>query len=152
MGGLIDPVICGTFTRARRYPLIVGRVWGRRVSLNASVGAALGLAMAWAARGLWQHGPLASNALVVYAVAAIAVGLFLQRGRLDGRAPLWTVCSVLAWLAADLPAAATRWLEARPVTVEVPVAPAAPSPAAPSPAAPPGARPVRRWTVAPEAA
>ena len=118
-----DPVVCGTFTRARRYPLIVGRVWGRRVSLNALVGAALGLASAWAARGLWQHGRLASGSLAVYAVAALAGGLFLQRGRLDGRAPLWTVCAVLAWLAADLPAASARWLEARPVTVEAPDCP-----------------------------
>ena len=58
---IAEPAICGTFTRARRYPLIVARVWGRRISLNASVGVALGLVLVWATRGLWQHGFLAAH-------------------------------------------------------------------------------------------
>ena len=142
-----EPVICGTFTRARRYPLIVARVWGRRISLNASVGVALGLILMWVTRGLWQHGFLAAHAFKVYLFAGIGGGLFLQRGRLDGRAPLWTVYSVVVWLATDLPRAITRGLEARPVAVIIP---------APPPdtvvAIPVRNRPVRRWTTTPEAA
>ena len=106
MNASAEPVICGTFTRARRYPLIVARVWGRRISLNATVGVVLGLLLVWATRGLWQHGlprtptPSRCTCSPVW-VAACS----LQRGRLDGRAPLWTVYSVVVWLATDLPRA-----------------------------------------------
>jgi|GEM_PF-4006505 len=141
---IAESVICGTFTRARRYPLIVARVWGRRISLNASVGVGLGLLLVWAARGLWQHGFLAAHTFKVYLLAGLGGGFFLQRGRLDGRAPLWTVYSVVGWLATDLPGAVTRRVNDRAVTVTVP------SPPAPT-AVPVRRRAVQRWTTIPEA-
>ena len=142
-----EPVICGTFTRARRYPLIVARVWGRRISLNASVGAGLGLLLVWATRGLWQHGFLAAHAFKVYLLAGLGGGFFLQRGRLDGRAPLWTVYSVVGWIATDLPRAVARRVNDRAVAVTVPSPPATAVIAVPV-----RSRAVRRWTTTPEAA
>ncbi len=144
---LVEPVICSTYTRARRYPLIVARVWGRRISLNASVGVALGLALAWVTRALWQHGLLDAHAFKVYLLVGLGSGVFLQRGRLDGRAPLWTVYAVLIWLLTDLPRAIARSIEARPVTVELSIPPAQDIVARPT-----QNRRVHRWTTTPEAA
>ncbi len=117
--------VCGTFTRARRYPLVVARVWGRRVTLNFAVGAAMGLGVVWLTRGLWQYGPLGSRAWLVYAIAGLGMGAFLHRGRLDGRAPLWTIYTVIGWLAVEVPQAVAQRINVRTIEVTVPAAPVA---------------------------
>ena len=136
---MTDPTICGTFTKARRYPLIVARLWGHRISLNATVGVLGGLAVVWATRGLWQHGAVAGQGFKVYLIAGLSGGVFLQRGRLDGRAPLWSVYSIVVWLATDLPGATSRWMAARSVELSVPSPP-------PDMVMSTVSRPVQRWT------
>ncbi len=123
MNEAVSPTVCGTFTRARRYPLVVARVWGRRVTLNFTVGLTLGLVIVWLTRAVWEHGPVADRAWLVYLVAGVVAGAFLHRGRLDGRAPLWTIYTVCVWGAAAAPAALAGWVGARTVEVTVPAAP-----------------------------
>ena len=119
-----SPIVCGTFTRARRYPLVVARVWGRRITLNFAVGAVLGVVLVWLTRGLWQYGPLVDRTLVVYGVAGLGAGAFVHRGRLDGRAPLWTIYTVILWLAVEAPKALAQTVNVRTVEVTVPAPPA----------------------------
>ena len=136
MNTAISPTVCGTFTRARRYPLVVARVWGRRITLNFTVGAALGLLGVWVSRVVWEHGPVGERAWLVYVAAGVGAGAFLHRGRLDGRAPLWTIYTVGVWAATAAPVAAAEWVGTRSVEVTVP-APAAGA-VTPDPAGPPG--------------
>ncbi len=123
MSDSASPMVCGTFTRARRYPLVVARVWGRRITLNFAVGVALGVGLVWLTRGIWQHGPLGSRAWLVYATAGLGAGGFLHRGRLDGRAPLWTIYTVLTWLSTEIPHAISQRISVRTVEVTVPAPP-----------------------------
>ncbi len=140
MSDSASPMVCGTFTRARRYPLVVARVWGRRITLNFAVGVALGVGLMWLTRGVWERGPLADRFWMVYGVAGILAGAFLHRGRLDGRAPLWTIYTVLTWVGAELPRAISERISVRTVEVTVPTPPTAA--VVPLPVQP---RPVRLW-------
>ncbi len=139
MSDSVPPTVCGTFTRARRYPLVVARVWGRRVTLNFAVGAAMGLGVVWLTRGFWQYGPLGSRAWLVHAIAGLGMGAFLHRGRLDGRAPLWTIHTVIGWLVVEVPQAMAQRINVRTIEVTVPAAPVSVV------ALPPRPRAVQMW-------
>ncbi len=123
MNDTLTPIVCGTFTRARRYPLVVARVWGRRITLNFAVGAALGVGLVWLTRGLWQHRVSTGRAAMAYVIAGFAGGAFLHRGRLDGRAPLWTIYTVLTWLLTEVPRTVALRISVRTVEVTVPAPP-----------------------------
>lgn len=111
---------CGTFTRARRYPLVIGRVWGRRITLNFVVGAAIGVGVVRLLSPLWQHGFLADNQWGPYVAVGLACGAFVHQGRLDGRAPLWTIAAVVMWLVKEAPTNFVAAVSNRPLWVTVP--------------------------------
>ncbi len=156
-----SPEVVKWFTRARRFPQLVGRtpdgarLWGGPYTVTQVVGAGVALFLGTQTMGLWAHYGLFGNAGVLLGVT---YGLVLALGRIPvgSRNPL----SVTAGIGRALSASTTGTLAGRPVkparphqvrhrivVLQTPAVAPAPEPAAaaaPAPSVAPAAAGVRK--------
>ena len=127
---VVEPIRCGTFSRARRYPLVLARFYGWRITVTFAVGVLIGFVLVWASRGVW--GALFGTTWVPWLLGPLSCGVFVSKARLDGRPPLWTLATWILWgLGAGPRRMADLW-RSRPVRVALPDRPT-PSVGAPRP-------------------
>lgn len=97
-----DGVLCRSYTHARRYPWVIGKIggWQLPTQLTLPQLAAMGggLLVAVETRGLWAHLPGVANLLVEVAAPA-ACGWAARHVRPEGRSPIRALAGVVTYLA-----------------------------------------------------
>lgn len=97
-----DSVLCRSYTHARRYPWVIGRIGGwhlpTQLTLPQLGAMGAGLAVTVETRGLWAHLPPMANLLVEAAVPALC-GWTARHVRPEGRSPIRALAGVVAYLA-----------------------------------------------------
>jgi hypothetical protein len=97
-----EGVACRSYTHARRYPWVIGKIGGWHLPTQLSLvqlGAmAIGLVVVVNTRGLWAHLPRAANLVIEIAVPG-ACGWATRHLRLEGRTPLRALGGLAAYLA-----------------------------------------------------
>ena len=97
-----DGVACRSYTHARRYPWVIGKIggWQLPTQLSPAQLAALGatLLVLVQTRSLWAHLPRMLNLLVEIALPAGSAWA-VRHLRMEGRTPLRALCGLAAYLA-----------------------------------------------------
>lgn len=87
-----DGLVCHSYTRGRRHPMVVGRIggWALPTPLSpAQLLAGLGTFSALAATaGVWQPATPGVAKIVVLAGVPVAAGWAIRHARVEGRSPL----------------------------------------------------------------
>ncbi|MEA2566010.1 MAG: hypothetical protein QOD49_1187 [Actinomycetota bacterium] len=95
-------VVCRSYTHARRYPWVIGKIGGwhlpTQLSLVQLAAMGIGLLVVVETRGLWAHLPRVANLLTEIAVPG-ACGWATRHLRLEGRTPLRALGGLAAYLA-----------------------------------------------------
>ena len=97
-----DEVACRSYTHARRYPWVIGRIGGWQLPTQltlaqvAAMGAALGVLVA--TRALWAHLPRAANLAVEVTLPGLAAWS-VRHVRMEGRSPLRAMAGMVSFLA-----------------------------------------------------
>lgn len=98
-----QPVPCRSYTHARRYPWVIGRIGGWQLPTQLTVAQLIVIAGTLAGlvvtRGLWAHLPRVANLLVEVAVPTVAARA-AGRLRVEGRSPLSAFAGLIGYLAA----------------------------------------------------
>jgi TcpE family len=98
-----ESVACRSYTHARRYPWVIGKIGGwnlpTQLSLPQLAAMGTGLLLVVQTRGLWAHLPRVANLLVEIAVPG-ACGWATRHLRIEGRAPFRALAGLAAYLAA----------------------------------------------------
>ena len=97
-----EGVACRSYTHARRYPWVIGKIGGwhlpTQLSLLQLAAMGIGLVVVVHTRGLWAHLPRAANLLIEIAVPG-ACGWATRHVRLEGRTPFRALAGLAAYLA-----------------------------------------------------
>jgi hypothetical protein len=97
-----DCILCRSYTHARRYPWVIGKIGGwhlpTQLSLAQLAAMGAGLLVVLQTRGLWAHLPRMANLLVEIAVPG-ACGWATRHLRLEGRTPFRALAGLGAYLA-----------------------------------------------------
>ena len=97
-----EGVACRSYTHARRYPWVIGKIGGwhlpTQLSLVQLAAMGMGLFVVVNTRSLWAHLPRAANLLIEIAVPG-ACGWATRHLRLEGRTPLRALGGLAAYLA-----------------------------------------------------
>lgn len=99
-----EPLRCRSYTFARRYPLVIGKIggwhpwWGPMTITQYAVlvGAAVALLQT---RSLWAHLPGPTN-LLVGLVVPFALAWLVRHARVEGRSPLRAAVGALGYFVA----------------------------------------------------
>lgn len=101
-----EPLVGRCYTRARRLPLMIGRMpggrgqlWGGPYTLSQFAVAGACLLVLWQTHVLWAHFGTVGNALVLLGVPAVAAWA-ARRARIEGRDPLRAAVGVARFIAA----------------------------------------------------
>ena len=101
--GTEDSVACRSYTHARRYPWVIGKIGGwnlpTQVSLAQLAAMGTGLLLVVQTRGLWAHLPRMANLLVEIVVPGMC-GWATRHLRIEGRAPFRALAGLASYLAA----------------------------------------------------
>ena len=97
--GTEDSVACRSYTHARRYPWVIGKIGGwdlpTQLSLTQLAAMGTGLLLVVQTRGLWAHLPRMAN-LLVEIVAPGTCGWATRHLRIEGRAPFRALAGLAA--------------------------------------------------------
>jgi hypothetical protein len=97
-----EGVACRSYTHARRYPWVIGKIGGwqlpTQLSLVQLAAMGIGLVVVVQTRRLWAHLPRAVNLLIEIAVPGVC-GWATRHLRLEGRTPLRALGGLAAYLA-----------------------------------------------------
>jgi hypothetical protein len=97
-----DGVLCRSYTHARRYPWVIGKIGGWQLPTQltlAQLGAmGAGLLVTVETRGLWAHLPRMANLLVEVAVPGLC-GWAARHVRPEGRSPIRALAGLASYLA-----------------------------------------------------
>lgn len=100
-----DALVGRCYTRARRLPLMIGRlpggrgqVWGGPYTLTQFLTACVALVVLWQTYGIWARFSTGWDALILLGVPALLAWL-VRRARIEGRDPLRAAVGVVAFLA-----------------------------------------------------
>ena len=97
-----DGVACRSYTHARRYPWVIGKIGGwnlpTQLSLAQLAAMGTGLLLVVQTRGLWAHLPRMANLLVETAVPGTC-GWATRHLRIEGRTPFRALAGLAAYLA-----------------------------------------------------
>jgi hypothetical protein len=97
-----EPIVCRSYTFARRYPLVIGKIagwaplWGPATPAQYGVGVGSALLLLWTMR-FWGHLPGPANLLVVIAVP-FGLAWALRAARFEHRAPLRALVGLVTLL------------------------------------------------------
>jgi len=99
---LDQQVLCRSYTHARRYPWVIGKIGGWQLPTQLSLAqlAALGstLFLLIQTRALWAHLPRMGNLLVELAIPATSAWA-VRHLRIEGRSPLRAIAGLASYLA-----------------------------------------------------
>jgi hypothetical protein len=97
-----EPLICRSYTFARRYPLVIGKIGGWAPIWGPATPAQYGVAIASAllliaTRKFWAYlpGPLE---MVVFVTVPFGLAWYLRAAKIEGRAPLRALAGLYALL------------------------------------------------------
>ena len=97
-----DSVACRSYTHARRYPWVIGKIGGwnlpTQLSLAQLAAMGTGLLLVVQTRGLWAHLPRMANLLVETAVPGTC-GWATRHLRIEGRTPVRALAGLAAYAA-----------------------------------------------------
>lgn len=98
-----QPVACRSYTHARRYPWVIGRIGGWQLPTQLTIAQLLAiggtLAGLLVTRELWAHLPRMANLFVEVAVPSSAAWA-ARHLRIEGRSPLSAFAGLMGYLAA----------------------------------------------------
>lgn len=92
MGDDFEPIVCRSYTYARRYPLVIGKIagwtpiWGPATPSQYGLGVG-SMILLLLTRKIWAHGPGPMNAIVVVAVP-FALAWLARAARIEDRPPI----------------------------------------------------------------
>jgi hypothetical protein len=98
-----EPIVCRSYTFARRYPLVIGKIggwtpiWGPATPAQYGIGIASALLLI-ATRRFWAYlpGPLE---VVVFLAVPFGLAWYLRAAKIEGRAPLRALVGLYTLLA-----------------------------------------------------
>lgn len=94
-------VACRSYTHARRYPWVIGRIGGwqlpTQLTLTQLGAMAAALVLLTGTRAVWAHLPRAANLGVEAAVAALSAWA-VRRARMEGRSPARALLGAASYL------------------------------------------------------
>lgn len=97
------PISCRSYTHARRYPWVIGRIGGWQLPTQLTIAQLLAIAGTLgtlvATRGLWAHLPRMANLLVEVALPTAAAWT-ARHLRIEGRSPLSAFAGFIGYLIA----------------------------------------------------
>lgn len=103
MTGRAEPLVGRCYTRARRLPLMIGRmpgsdttILGGPYTLTQFVTGALALLVMWMSHPVWAHFGLLTNALIFLTIPVLLVWAS-RRARIEGRDPFKFVLGLAAF-------------------------------------------------------
>jgi hypothetical protein len=103
MAAPTEPIACRSYTHARRYPWVIGKIGGcqlpTQLTLAQLVAISATLAALLATRGAWAHLPRMANLLVEVSLPAGA-GWAARHPQVEGRSPLRALAGFVGYCAA----------------------------------------------------
>jgi hypothetical protein len=103
MAAPTEPIACRSYTHARRYPWVIGKIGGCQLPTQLTLAQLLAISATLAAllatRGAWAHLPRMANLLVEVSVPA-ATGWAARHLQVEGRSPLRALAGFVGYCAA----------------------------------------------------
>jgi hypothetical protein len=98
----VEPIVCRSYTFARRYPLVIGKIsgwaplWGPATPTQYAIGVGGALLLLWTMR-FWGHLPGPANLLVIVGMP-FGLAWAVRAARFEHRAPARALLGLLTLL------------------------------------------------------